>query len=387
MALGKRHAFTLLVAAIVAALVPNPAGASPSVTTVATGLDSPRGIAFHNGQLLVAEAGHGGSSCFSIGAPFPACVGNSSQISIVNTTTGTHSPLVSGLFSISLGPEGVIGVSGLSVSDEGILAQVGATPREIPAGVAIGQEAGRLISVHADGSWSSLAPVGTTDFDYTLPFTEPTRGIYSPGTQEHDSNPYGVLATQEGVYVADAGSNTLDRVNAGGQTKVLIHDLWRDPNPNNFPSDAVPTCVTRAQGGQGEDGLLVGELSGRLIRINGTSFTPIVLRDSVGNPLLTHVTGCTSDGKGNVYFVNMFGPGAPFTAPPDSQFFIGDVVRYNTESGQASVLAGGLMFPNMATIGPDGNLYVTAGAICPATGVAAPPCFGATGSVLKIALS
>ncbi|TME04300.1 MAG: ScyD/ScyE family protein [Chloroflexi bacterium] len=381
-ALRRRHLFALFAAGIVAVLLPIPAAAATSVTPIATGLDSPRGVAFYQGRLLVGEAGHGGATCFKIpGLPFDGCAGNSSQISWVNTTSGAHTVLVSGLFSLSLGPEGVLGVSGLSVSEGRILAQIGSTPSENP-GVAIGQQqAGRLISVHTNGTWTSVAPIGATDFTYTTQFTEPTPGVYSPNTQEHDSNPYGVLATGDGAYVADAGSNTLDRVGEDGKTKIVIHDLWRDPNPNNFPSDAVPTCVVR-----GEHGLLVGELSGRLLRVNGASFSPLVLKDAAGNSLLTHVTGCTSDGRGNVYFVNMFGSGAPFTPPPTSNFFFGSVVQYNTETGKASVLASHLMFPNMAAIGPDGNLYVSAGAICGSTGVAGPPCFGATGSVLRITL-
>ena len=71
----------------------------------------------------------------------------------------------------------------------------------------------------------------------------PTHGVYSPGTQEHDANPTGLLATEDGVYVADAGSNTLDYINGEGKIKIRIHDGWRDPNPNNYPNDSVPTCV------------------------------------------------------------------------------------------------------------------------------------------------
>jgi hypothetical protein len=369
----------LLVAAVVA-LFPSPAAANSTVTQVTSGLDSPRGIAFYNGHLLVGEAGHGGPTCFPIpGAPFPACAGNSSQISWVNRSNGSHTPLVSGLFSVSLGPEGVLGVSGLSVAEGRILAQIGTTPQEVLPAFTLGQEqAGRLIRVKANGTWSTVASVGATDFNYTLQFTEPTKGVFSPGTQEHDANPYGVLATDGGAYVADAGANTLDFVGRNGKITILQHFVWRDPNPNNFPSDAVPDCVT-----QGDDALWVGELSGQLFKLHEGNVTQVVLRDDAGNPLLTHVTGCTTDRSGNIYFVNMFGPGIPFTSP---SFFKGDVVKYDPEEGKASVLAANLMFPNMATVGPDGNLYVTAGSICPAVGANVAPCFGATGTVLKITL-
>jgi hypothetical protein len=371
MSLKRRHLFALPALAVVVAMLPSQAAAAPTVSVVTSGLDSPRGVAFFNGRLVVGEAGHGGSLCVPAGPTGEACLGNSSQISWVNTNNGSHTPLVTGLLSVSLGAEGTLGVSGLSAGENGLLAQISGTPQELPPTFALGQaEAGLLISVQPNGTWTGLAPVGAHDFNYTLQFPEPP----GPGTQEHDSNPYGVLATDEGAYVADAGSNTLDIVNSEGGIKILLHDPFRFTFPN-FPSDAVPTCVVKT-----DDGLLVGELSGRVLEVHGRTFTVI------NNPLFTHITGCTADDNGNVYFVNMFGSGAPFTPPPTSNFFIGNVVKYSVDSGNASVLAGGLQFPNMDVIGPDGNLYVSAGAICGTTPVAAPPCFGGTGRVLKITL-
>jgi len=385
MGLRKRHLFCVLAIASVAALLPIPVGAAPTVTTVTTGLDSPRGIAFFHGKLVVGEAGHGGSDCFAIpGAPpgFSICIGGTSQISWVNRSNGTHTPLVSGLFSIMAGPE-ALGVSGLSASDDRLLVQIGFTPREAPPNITLAQtQAGHLISVNPNGTWTSIAPVGTIDFDYTTRFPQPVfGGPVIQGTQEHDANPYGVLATGDGALVADAGSNTLDSVDEDGHVKILIHDLFR-ADPPTFPSDAVPTCVVR-----GEKGLLVGELSGRLLKVHGTSFTPIVLKDSAGKSLLTHVTGCTTDRRGNVYFVNMFGPDPVFTQTgPTSSYFMGNVVKYNPESGEGSVLVSGLRFPNMDTVGPDGNLYVTVGSVCGTTPAADGECAGLTGSVVKITL-
>src|SRR5260370_15176701 len=73
--LRKRHLFALLAAGVVAALLPIPAAAAPSVTTIATGLDSPRGVAFFNGKLLVGEAGHWGSNGFDASCgPLPVCI-------------------------------------------------------------------------------------------------------------------------------------------------------------------------------------------------------------------------------------------------------------------------------------------------------------------------
>lgn len=384
MRMKKRYLLGVMVMAL-GALIPSPAAATGTYTQVASGLDSPRGIAFYNGRMVVAEAGHGGPNCFTPpGAPpgFQACVGDTSRISWVNTSTGIATPLVTGLFSISLGPEGTEGVSGISVSEGRILGIMGIAPQLLPPGAAFDlarAQAGHLISVKSDGKWRSVASVGEADFNYTKQFTEPTQGVYSPGTQENDANPYGVLATDDGTYVADAGSNTLDFVNEDGEISILHHFEWRDSNPNNFPSDAVPTCVARS-----DDALWVGQLSGRLTRIDDAGVTEVTPKDSAGKPLLTHVTGCTSDQHGNLYFVNMFGTGIPFGEP---SWFNGTVVRYGAEDGKASVLVDHLFTPNMPAIGPDGNLYVTAGSVCPASGVGGPPpCTGRSGTVLRINL-
>jgi hypothetical protein len=97
-----------------------------------------------------------------------------------------------------------------------------------------------------------------------------------------------------------------------------------------------------------------------------TQVTPM---DASGNQLLSHVTGCTSRGEGTLYLVNMFGPGTF----GDQAFVNGSVVKYNTETGKGSVLAdafhnASLFLPYMPSFGPDGNLYVTAGAVCDLAG-------------------
>lgn len=370
MRLRNRFLMAALVMVSVVALLPSPAvAASTKVSLVAAGLDSPRGIAFVGNRALVAESGHASGTCFAPpGAPqgFQICIGNSSQISWVNTSSGAHTPLATGFFSFSAGPES-IGVSGLSVSGGRIYAQIGITSRELPPNIAIGQQAGDLISVNpSNGSWTTVAQVGDDDFDYTTKFPLPDPAVCGacPGTNEHDANPTGVLATSEGLYVADSGANTLTRVQKNGTTKVVAYFGWRDPNPRNFPSDEVPTCVASA-----DDALWIGTLAGHLFRFEDGKVTQVTPRDRAGNQLLSHVTGCTSRDDGTLYLVNMFGPGNF----GDPMYLNGSVVKYNTENRRGSVLADAfhnraLLLPYAAKFGPDGNLYVTAGTVCPADG-------------------
>jgi hypothetical protein len=376
MHLKRRHLVVLLAAAVGAAMLPSPAAAATS-TQVASGLDSPRGITFVNGRMLVTESGHGStnaSDCFFGGpAAGVVCVGPSGRISWIDS--GVRTTLVSGLFSqTARGGFDSEGPSGLSVGDEGrILAQISVPPQEVPApptlsaaAYALGQaQAGRLISVHRNGTWNTVAKVGEFDFNYTS-------GLPSSAHQEVDSNPTGVMATDDGAYVADSGANTLDRIGEEGKVTILFRDPTRFDTAGAFPADAVPSCVVRTAGG-----LLVGELSGRVLKVHGTSFTVL------SNALFKHITGCTSDRQGNVYFVNMFGAGSPLTNPINPDFFVGSIVKYNVASGQATtLLSAPFLLPYGDTIGPDGNLYVTVRSICPTL----PACQGATGGVIKITL-
>ena len=386
MPLRKRYMFVLL-AVLTTALAPAAAvGAAPDVTVVTSGLQGPRSVVFIGERAVVSESGTGGPDCFQsfLGE---ACVGKTSQVTWVNTKTGAHTVLADGFFSQADAQE-QLGVSGLAVLGHTLYAQISGTSREVPSSIVAGQQAGDLIAINpANGSWKTLAKVGDLDFDFTTKFTEPTPGVYSPGTQEHDANPTGLLAADGAIFVADSGANLVARVSPSGKLSRVHYFPWRDPNPNNFPSDEVPTCIA-----PGEEGFWVGTLAGHLFRLDDEgSATQVVPKDSGGKPLLTHVTGCASSEDGTLYLVQMFGPGAAFQDP---SFFNGSVVTYQPETGHAAVLADTasvptLFLPYSATIGPDGNLYVTAGAVCGAQGQGPPGCTAGNvkgGRLLKINL-
>ena len=365
-------AASLLLAA--GTLMPSPGvAAAAAPVAVASGFDSPRGVDFFKGKLVVAEAGHGGTNCIPASATNPlTCFGRSSQISWVNTASGTHTPLVDQLFSVAEfrgpGPGEALGVDGISARGGKLLAIEGVFPQAFAnfscaagdSGCAADvdaakKEAGALLSVKSNGSWRNVASVGAFGFDYTADIPN----------QEHDSNPYSVLAVNGGSYVADAGSNTLNFVSNNGHIRVLHYFPFR--NDAGFPTDEVPDCVVNA-----DDGLWVATLAGHLYRVHGTSVT------LVPNALLKHVTGCTADRGGNVYFVNMW------TTPTFPSPFTGDIVKMSDE-GTSSVIASGINFPNMDAVGPDGNLYFSADSVCPAAGI--PGFCPMGGTVWKLALA
>src|SRR5439155_13660255 len=240
------------------ALLPAPAAGAgaPTPAFVAGGFDSPRGVEFFQGTLVVGEAGHGGKNCF--GTQPMICFGRTSQISWVNRASGTHTPLVDHLFSaaefFAPGEGEALGVDGISARDGKLMAILGVYPQafanyqcapgdsECAADVdAAKKEAGALLAVKSNGSWHKVAGVGAFGFNYTANIPN----------QEHDSNPYGVLAVNGGSYVADAGSNTLEFVSNGGHISVLHYFPFRQ-NPKDtsaFPTDEVPTCIAKADDG------------------------------------------------------------------------------------------------------------------------------------------
>ena len=168
-----RGKFRLSLAAVVimavGVLVPTPAGAAGAVapTLVAAGFDSPRGVEFFKGKLVVAEAGHGGNNCIP-GVP-TICFGRTSQISWVNTATATHTPLVDHLFSAAefFDPTHgeALGVDGISARNGSLMAILGVFPQafanyQCAAGdtecrsdvAAAKKEAGALLSVKSNGT-------------------------------------------------------------------------------------------------------------------------------------------------------------------------------------------------------------------------------------------
>jgi hypothetical protein len=352
-------AIALTVAAVVA-VGSVPSSAQPGFTVVASGLDNPRDLAFApNGQLFVAEAGHGGSDCAEFGEEGTACVGFTSGISVVDIRHGRARQVVSGLASLA-GDDGsfATGLDGISFHGMGGLYGIMAGSADsIPPDVftaadtaKLKAQVGRVIKATPSGQWKTRGDVGDTDFRWSADHPDLVPGQFP------DANPYGILAGPGGQWIVDAGSNTIDRVRSNGSVSVEAFI------PNPASSDSVPTCVER-----GPDGALyIGELTGggngpgasRVWRFVAGSAHPL----TVWATGLTAVTGCGFGPDGRFYATEFSTHGLEDASPGS-----GAVVRVPPHSTSPVLVAGGLSFPGGFAAGPDGSLYVSNWSIAPSS--------------------
>ncbi|TNC28444.1 ScyD/ScyE family protein [Amycolatopsis alkalitolerans] len=244
------------VTAFAAVLVPVAAEAGGAgQVKIASGLNSPRGLAFApDGGLYVAEAGTGGAGpC----APGPegglVCFGTSG--SIMRITDQGQKRVVTGLPSLAA-PDGsnAVGPSDVSFQGTGNMYAtlgLGGNPTTVrPQLPPAGQQLGWLLR--------NGKPV--TDISGYEVKANPDGG-------EVDTNPNSVAALPGGEAVADAGGNDLLWVAANGKISTIatFPDRLVDAPPflglppgTKIPMQSVPTSVVR-----GPDGAFyVGELTG-----------------------------------------------------------------------------------------------------------------------------
>jgi hypothetical protein len=378
------------------------------VTPVATGLNSPRGLAFGPGGILyVAEAGLGagnGTGGAGNGVGFTGSLGEVEGLSTAHPTFGR---IITGLASVSNSGD-VVGPDGVSPLGNGdihiIMAEStpGVLSSDPSANLAIAEQFGRLLKASQSGNWKVVADVGGFDFAFA---DQNKNQPWAPAGQFPDANPYAVLSLPGRQYVADAGSNTLDEVRQNGPVRIIAYV----PNPL-FPatpggplvipiSDAVPTCVA-----QGPDGFLyVGTLAfgatfarfsdptnahhhafwaglppqAKVYRISPDRPDIFLTEADVWASGLNPITGC---GFGNgAFYVTEF-------ITQVSNFQSGDVVRIainpNGSAGtRTSLGVGALHQPNGFAAGADGSIYVSNNSTSP--GVAQVP-GGQVGEVVRV---
>jgi hypothetical protein len=333
---------TLLgVAALAASLAVSGAATAATVTTVMSGLNNPRGLAFGpEGGLYVAEAGRGGAGpCTSSIRPLepdqPRCFGRSGAVS--RLWHGVQERVVTGLPSYA-GPSGqATGAHDIAMLGRG------------NAHVSIGWGFNPMLRETLGPPWTSfdwLARV-TASGGWWL---ETDIGAYelaaNPDGGVLDSNAYGLSAEPGQVVVADAGANALLAVRANGSISTLATLPSRT---QGRPTDAVPTAAAI-----GPDGAYyVAQLTGIPFTAGVANVYRVVPGDepAVAYSGFTTIIDLTFGPDGSLYVLE-HSTGPVFFALPGR-------VRKIAPDGALSTVVDGLNRPGSVAVGPDGAVYVS----------------------------
>jgi hypothetical protein len=321
-------------------LLAGSASAQDAYTVVASGLQSPRGLAAApGGRLYVAQAGSGGNT------------GAITEIRNYWTTAPVQRDVVTGL--VSIGGDGeFVGVDGIAADSNG---NIHAIMAESNSGVPeVGtSRLGYLLKLNTAGNVRDVANVGDANYAWTGEHLSLAPNDFP------DSNPYGVLVEPGRTYVVDAGANTLNVIRPNGSNAILAYF------PNNLIRDATPTCVAK-----GPDGALyVGTLalvdsivrgpSAIVYRVDPAATDPNDLAKvlSVAKPWATGlwpINGCTFGPDGTFYasqLITSAGSGG------------GDVVKipFANPASHTMLANDSLVFPAGVAVGQDGAVYVVNG--------------------------
>lgn len=330
---------------MIATLATTAATAVPSVTTVMSGLDNPRGLAFGpEGALYVAETGRGGAGpCVTL-RDLLSCYGPTGAVSRLwrgqQTRFATGLPSMINPIGEASGPQDIafLGRGNAFVT----IGWAGADPILRAGFGPAGAQFGTLMRINAHGSWSIVADLAAYE------------SAFNPADGPLESNPYGVLAEPAARIATDAAGNSLLRIKANGE----ISTLATFPSRPARPTDAVPTSVVR-----GPDGAYyVSELSG----VPFADGAARIYRVVPGNEPEVFLEGFKTVidmefGKDGSLYVLQHATGPVFFAGP------GQVIRV-TPDGARSVVVGNLNRPTSVTLGPDSALYVTNQGVSVGTG-------------------
>ncbi len=310
-------------------------GPSGGPEVIASGLDNPRGLAFgRDGALYVAEAGVGGDGpCFA-GPEGPACFGHSGAVTKI--TTSGQRRVVSGLSSF--GGEGTgdgaIGPSDVAFAGKKMFVTEGlGLDLEFSSTMPELADMGELLAVSKRKHGHGTRIVTVADL---AEFEDE----FNPTGDEENVNPNSVIAGKTGMIVSDAGANDLLLVKKSGRIKVLATFPDRTVGADTF--DEVPTSVQR-----GPDGALyVGQLTGFPFLVGEAN----VYRVGKHGDVTVAATGFTNiidiafDKRGRLYVLEIFKNGLLSGDPT------GALIRVNGDGSQTEILSDGLITPGGLTI-------------------------------------
>lgn len=348
LALGACASATLLVLDAAAEAAP-----TYKAKTLATGLESPRGVAIGpNGNLVLSEAGRGGNgSCLTTATGNSVCYGTSGALGLFNFSTNTYSRAITGLPSLARQDNytDATGLNKLTFNGSGQLMGVFGNEGGASPFLDEGQWFGQTVSINLAGS--TVTPLANiTAFEVSN----------NPHPTAVDSNPWDLVVSGGDTYVTDAAGNSLVKANSANQVSLVYLFPNKIVNtPTNAPSGTPPQVSAQTV----PTGLTIGSDGALYIaQLSGLPFAPgsaDVFRYDFVNPVTTFASG----------FSNL----VDIAAGPDNSLYLlqyrndfwassptGSILRLSLDgSGSVETLFSDLVNPTALAVDPDGTIYVT----------------------------
>jgi hypothetical protein len=351
LALGALSSASLLVLGVA-----GQAASTYKVKTLVTGLASPRGVAIApNGQLVLSEAGRGGSGpCITAGSGNEVCYGDTGALGLFDFSTNAYSRALTNLPSLAqqsapLYPEAT-GLNKLTFDASGQLYGVfGFDGTADPSSLLSpgSQWFGRTVTI--DLLTNTVTPLGNI---------AAFENAQNPDGQNTASNPWDLVKRGGDTYVTDAGANTLVKVDSTNQVSLVhvfpnknVNTPTNAPLPRGFPAifsaQAVPTGLTI-----GPDGALY------IAQLSGFPFAPgsaDVFRYDFVNGVTTFASGFSNlvdiaTGPDNSLYLLQYSN--DFWAAPS-----GSILKLGLD-GSVEKLFSDLANPTALAVAPDGKIYV-----------------------------
>lgn len=306
------------------------------VTTVANGLNGPRGLKFGpDGSLYVAEAGFGGSTdpCEVVPTVGPYHGGPTATVTRI-APDGKKTTVVSGLASAKSSlPSG----DTLGAADVEFL---GTTLYVLVAGGGCSHgnpdaPAGIVTADVRQGTWTYISDL--SEFLRDNPVETP-----NPGDFEPDGSLFSMIAYAGHFYAVEPNHGEIIRVNPGGRAEQFI-------DFSATQGHVVPTAIAFHDGYFYVGTLNLFPITPGSATIYKVSQSGEIVATITG---LTTVTGLTFDSRGRLYALEL-SAAAGFPSPG-----AGKLVRVNG-SNQLQDIVTGLVVPTGLTTGPDGALYIS----------------------------
>jgi len=317
------------------------AATTTTIETVATGLVTPRGLAWDPAteRVLVVEAGSGGPAPCATGVGgYPACFGSTGAVTAYSPADGASSRIAEGLPSV-INEFSVLGLHDIDVRD-GVTTVVLGMGGEMSTRDGLGAPAVGLAQSGTIEPSGTFRPVGDL-----LAFEQKV----NPHPADVNANAYGLVTAPEGTYVAEAGGNTVLLVSPAGEVSMAA--AMPDQVIDGKTVESVPSAIAR-----GPDGAYyISEYSGEPTVIGAARIwrwepgsAPVVLHTG-----FTGVIDMTFDQRGRMLVLELAQKG--FDSPDRT----GRLVRVEPDGTRTVVATQGLEHPGGVVAGPRNALYVT----------------------------